>query len=91
MPGIANTLRTNVMNNTCSVIGWVLDADRTKIIVREENGLVFAQSTGADGESEPSAIQTGAFRRGKRIVDPQTKEFLGYEMERIADPLTLAG
>jgi hypothetical protein len=79
------------MNKTCSVIGWVLDADRTKIIVREESGLVFAQAATTDGGLGASAIQTGAFRRGKRLVDPQTKEFLGYEMERIADPLMVAG
>jgi hypothetical protein len=79
------------MNKICSVIGWVLDANQTKILVREPNGEVVAQTAPLEEGLGASAIQTGAFRRGKRIVDPQTQEFLGYEMERIADPLTLAG
>ena len=40
-------------------------------------------------QSEPGhwAIQTGSFRRGKPIVDPQTGQSLGYEMEWVATPL----
>lgn len=73
------------MQTNCSVVGWVLvDADRTKVLVREENGQLSSQATAPESELGPRAIQTGSFRRGKRIVDPVTQELLGYEMERVS-------
>jgi hypothetical protein len=72
------------MTTNCSVIGWVLDADLAKVLVLEENGKVSAQKTSPEGDPHRYAIQTGAFRRGKQIIDPVTNELLGYEMERVS-------
>ena len=32
------------------------------------------------------SMTTGAFRRGKAIIDPLTHEVIGYEMEMLSDP-----
>ncbi len=75
------------MKATCEVIGWVLvDPDRTEVLVREANGKVRTQKANPEIEAGARAIQTGAFRRGKRIIDPVTLETLGYEMQRLLDP-----
>jgi hypothetical protein len=63
------------------VIGWVLEGDREeKVLVRDEDGQVLAQANGAS-DFNAFSIQTGAFRRARRIVDPLTQELLGYEMD----------
>jgi hypothetical protein len=30
-------------------------------------------------------VTTGCFRRGKPIIDPTTREVMGYEMEMLSD------
>ena len=71
------------MKKNGSVVGWVLEADRTKVLVREASGRVSAQKSSSDDELGPRAIQTGAFLRGKQILDPVTKELIRYEFEQI--------
>jgi hypothetical protein len=78
------------MKTTCEVIGWLLDTDKAQLLIREENGRISAQMATPGSELGPYAIQTGSFRRGNPIVDPVTRETLGYEMERIASPIALA-
>lgn len=76
------------MNNTCEVIGWLLDDDdRSQVLVRERDGQISLQTASLDSTFGRYAIQTGCFRRGNPIVDPVTRETLGYEMEQVASPL----
>ncbi|MGH8176178.1 MAG: hypothetical protein ACREV5_07965 [Steroidobacter sp.] len=78
------------METKCEVIGWLLvDADRAQVLVRQENGQVSLQSP--ESTLGEYAIQTGSFRRGNPIIDPVTRETLGYEMERMSNPLAAMG
>ena len=68
----------------CEVIGWVLeDPERSEIWVREADGQVRSQKANPERARGEWAIQTGAFHRGKRIIDAATSETLGYEMQRL--------
>ena len=70
------------MQTKREVIGWVLeDNRREQLLVRGEDGQVSAQTNESSGEFSTFAIQTGAFRRAKRILDPLTQELVGYETE----------
>ena len=71
------------MNTHCEVIGWLLDTDKARVLVREKNGYISAQVANASGTFADRSIQTGAFRRGNPIVDPVTHETVGYEMEEL--------
>lgn len=73
----------------CEVIGWVLvDPERSEIWVREADGQVRSQAN-VESASGECAIQTGAFRRGRRIIDEVTFETLGYEMQRLNNAYAL--
>jgi hypothetical protein len=73
------------METRCEVIGWLLvDDDRAQMLVREENGHISQQAARPESTFGHQAIQTGVFRRGAPIVDPVTRETLGYEMERVS-------
>ena len=74
----------------CEVIGWVFeDPERSEIFVREADGQVRTQKANPESASGEFTIQTGAFRRGKRIVDAVTLETLGYEMQRLSNAYAL--
>ncbi|MFO7305347.1 MAG: hypothetical protein C0P74_007500 [Gammaproteobacteria bacterium] len=73
------------MTTTCEVIGWLLDTDSARVLVREHDGRISAQRANADGTFANKPIQTGAFKRGKPIIDPITRETVGYEMEHLPD------
>lgn len=76
------------MQTKCEVIGWLLvDTDKAQVLVREQDGHVSRQLANPGCTSGPNAIQTGTFRRGNPIVDPITRETLGYEMERLSGPI----
>lgn len=76
------------METKCEVIGWLLvEADRAQVLVREENGHISLQTANPESTPGQYAIQTGSFRRGNPIIDPVTRETLGYEMERLSSPL----
>ncbi|HEY5808921.1 MAG TPA: hypothetical protein VIT67_13180 [Povalibacter sp.] len=80
--------RQVTMDTRCEVIGWLLDEeDRAQVLIREHNGDISLQTADLESTFGQYAIQTGAFRRGNPIVDPITRETLGYEMERVANPL----
>ena len=73
------------MGPKCEVIGWLLvDTDRARVLIREENGDLSSQTADPESTFGHQSIQTGAFRRGNPIVDPVTREMLGYEMERVS-------
>ncbi len=75
------------METRCEVIGWVfVDAEKPQLLVREDNGLAPPLPVNFDNGFSHQAIQTGSFRRGNPIVDPQTKQTVGYEMERMFTP-----
>jgi hypothetical protein len=75
------------MHTTCEVIGWLLDDDdKTQVLVREQDGQISLQTASLESTFGRYALQTGRFRRGNPIVDPVTRETLGYEMERISNP-----
>ena len=78
------------MNAHCEVIGWLLDTDIARVLVRE-NGRISAQVANAHGSLGDCAIQTGAFRRGNPIVDPVTNETVGSEMEQLPNAINVAG
>jgi hypothetical protein len=76
------------MNKNCEVIGWLLDEDdNSKVLIRESDGQISLQNASLDSTFGQYAVQTGCFRRGNPIIDPVTRETLGYEMERVANPL----
>jgi len=76
------------MATNCEIIGWLLDeADRAQVLIREASGEITLQTTDLESAFGQYAIQTGAFRKGNPIIDPVTRETLGYEMEQMAHPL----
>jgi hypothetical protein len=75
------------MNSRCEIVGWLLDTDKARVLVREQGGRISAQVANAQGTFADCAIQTGAFRRGNPIVDPVTHETVGYEMEQLPSAL----
>jgi hypothetical protein len=54
-------------------------------LVRDACGRVSLEDVGSREEFEREARQTGCFRRGKAILDPETREVIGYEMEEVPD------
>lgn len=79
------------MQTHCEVIGWVfVDADKPQLLVREDNGHAPAQPVNFDNGFAHQAIQTGSFRRGNPIIDPQTQQTVGYEMEPLASPYVVS-
>lgn len=78
------------MNAHCEVVGWLLDTDSARVLVREENGRISAQVASVSGTFADRAIQTGAFRRGNPIVDPVTHETVGYEIEELPSAIVAA-
>ncbi len=71
------------MGAICEVIGWLLEDDRSKVLIREENGAVSSQCADLQTTFGQQAIQTGAFRRGNPIIDPVTRKMVGYEMQQV--------
>lgn len=53
-------------------------------LVRHDDGSVTLEPIGSKEEFERTARITGCFRRGKAIVDPDTQEIIGYEMEAVS-------
>jgi hypothetical protein len=72
------------MSRNCEVVGWLMVDDTSRVLVRQENGQIFSQTTDVERTFADQTIQTGAFRRGAAIVDPVTHETLGYQLERLS-------
>jgi hypothetical protein len=77
-----------VMSATCEVIGWMVDSDAARMMVRGENGTKSFESVIPEGQMGDLAIQTGTFR-AKPILDPVTHECVGYEVECLSKELGL--
>ena len=77
------------MEAKCEVVGWLLDeSNRTQVLIRERNGQLSLQTADLESTFGQYALQTGSFRRGNPIIDPITQETVGYEMERIPNPVS---
>jgi hypothetical protein len=57
------------------------------LLVRNPDGQMSLQTVSADSTLGQYAMSTGCFHKGAPIVDPVTREVLGYEMEMIPSPL----
>jgi hypothetical protein len=60
------------------------------MIVRSADGQFILQTVDARIALAQQAANTGCFRKGKPIVDPNTREVLGYEMEEVPCAIALA-
>ena len=56
---------------------------RTTVLLRTADGQISLQSVSRDSALGREALRTGCFRRGKAIIDPISRQMLGYEMERV--------
>ena len=52
-------------------------------LMRDYNGHMTVEEVVADNEFMDKLVDTGCFRRGKPILDPMTREVMGYEMVMI--------
>ncbi len=57
--------------------------DGAQRLVRDVDGNVTLQPIESEEEFETTAAETGCFRRGKPIVDPETRDVIGYEFEEV--------
>jgi hypothetical protein len=51
--------------------------------VRDADGSMRLQDVSPDSVMGRHAMSTGCFRRSKPILDPVTREVMGYEMEMV--------
>jgi len=52
-------------------------------LVRDADGKLVLEAIESEEEFEETASTTGRFRRGKPIIDPETRDVIGYEMEEV--------
>ena len=57
------------------------------ILLRSADGQMSVRTVSPDSTLGQFALSTGCFRNGAPIVDPVTREHLGYEMEMMDSPL----
>jgi hypothetical protein len=57
-------------------------------LMRGIDGRMTVEEVTADDAFMAKLLDTGCFRRGKPIMDPMTREVMGYEMEMIAKPMS---
>jgi len=60
------------------------------MIVRRADGQFVLETIDARVALAQQAANTGCFRKGKPIVDPSSREVLGYEMEEVPCAIALA-
>jgi hypothetical protein len=58
-------------------------AERATVILRDSQGNVSMKQMAAADRMVQGAADTDRFRRGKPIIDPVTREVVGYELERV--------
>ena len=56
------------------------------VLLRGDDGQMSVRTVSPDSTLGQFALSTGCFRNGKPIVDPVTREHMGYEMEMIDSP-----
>ena len=57
-----------------------------QMLLRDADGSMRLQDVSPDSVIGRHAMSTGCFLRSKPIVDPVTREVMGYEMEMVAQP-----
>jgi hypothetical protein len=57
-----------------------------QMLLREADGRMRLQDVSPDSVMARHAMSTGCFRRSRPILDPVSREIMGYEMEMIAHP-----
>ena len=60
------------------------------LLVRRADGQFALEQIDARVALARRAANTGCFRKGKPIVDPTTRQVMGYEMEEISLALSVA-
>lgn len=65
-------------------------ATTAQMLLREADGSMRLQDVSPDSVMAQRAMSTGCFRRSKPIFDPVTREIMGYEMERVTQPIVLS-
>jgi hypothetical protein len=67
------------------------DSGRTnahaQLLMRGADGQMWLQNVSPDSTLGQHAMSSGCFRQGAPIIDPVTRETVGYEMEAVASPL----
>jgi hypothetical protein len=56
-------------------------ATHVTALVRDAEGAIEVRHLKPDGNMMKRALLTGRFNSGKPILDPQTREVIGYEIE----------
>lgn len=58
--------------------------ERATVILRDAQGNVTMKQMAAHDGLAQRAANTDRFRRGQPIIDPESREVIGYELERVA-------
>jgi hypothetical protein len=61
------------------------DIETTTALMRDHEGRMSLRPLTHDMPFAEQVVTTGCFRRGKPIIDPTTREVMGYEMEMLSD------
>lgn len=56
-------------------------------LVRRADGQMALETVPADSAFARDMMATGCFRNGKPIIDPVSREIMGYELEMVKSPL----
>lgn len=56
------------------------------MLLRDREGRMALEHVRTDSTLGRFAMATGCFRPGKPIIDPLSREVIGYEMEMVATP-----
>ena len=55
-------------------------------LVRKSDGQMALEPVAVDSLLAQDALKTGCFRKAKPIIDPVSREIMGYEMEMVDSP-----
>ncbi len=55
------------------------------VLMRDHEGRMSLQPLTPEMPFAEQVMTTGCFRRGKPIIDPVSREVMGYEMEMLSD------
>ena len=78
---------TNAQSEVIAVLVGDIEADapsrRLELLVRYRDGSMQIESWDGEEDIEAAQVETGCFRRGTPIIDPISREVIGYELEEI--------
>jgi|HigsolmetaAR202D_1030399.scaffolds.fasta_scaffold01056_11 hypothetical protein len=70
----------------CEVVGWLFeDAEKPQLLVRNELSKGDPHPVSLDSTVANQAIQTGSFLRAP-VIDPVTRQMVGFELEPLPSP-----